>query len=222
MASALNAVTSAAQNVFAHDSAHSVMTSAIATAAIATVGIRLAGIGGEPVLARVGQVQRHHRQRAARQRVRRDQAVDDMRIGQRGQRGKFCDKAHQQDQRAIGAEPAVAHDLKLGRGIAAAAKTVGDVGEPVLVQRAGQDRAGAERQRRGGEVGQADRAQRKTEQADGGTDQRADHRKHPVRAHEIWRHRALRMRHRQASQERDRGFEIVKPFVHGGEVRESI
>jgi hypothetical protein len=30
------------------------------------------------------------------------------------------------------------------------------------------------------------------------------------------------MRHRQASQKRDRGFEIVKPFIHGGGARESI
>ena len=177
--------------------------------------IGLAGIAGQPVVARIRQVHRHPRQHAARQRVRGDQAWHDIAIRNRRQRGKFRGKTHQQDQRAVGAEPAVAHDLQLGLAVAAAAETVGDVGEAVLVQRAGQDRAGAERQRRRGQIRHADVRRPRQIKSHHRADQRADHRKHPVRAHEIFRHRPLRMRHRQPRQERDRGFEIVEPFIHG-------
>ena len=54
-------------------------------------------------------------------------------------------KSDQQNDRAVGAEPAVAHDRKLCGPVAAAAEPVADIGETVLVQRAGQRRAGAER-----------------------------------------------------------------------------
>ena len=111
--------------------------------------------------------------------------------------------------------PAVAHDLELRLARVAAAEAVGDVGEPVLVQRAGHDGAGAERQCRGSKVGYADGPQAETQQSHRRADQRADHRKHPVRAHEICGNRAIGMRHRQPRQERDGGFEIVEPFIHG-------
>ena len=146
--------------------------------------------------------------------MRRDQALHDERIWQHRERGQPCDKAHHQDQRAIGAEPAVAHDLELRRTVAAAAETVCDIGEAVLVQRAGQDRAGAERKRCRGQIRHADHAQAETKQAHRGPDRGADNRKHPVRPDEILLHRPLRMRHRQPGQEGDRGSEIVEPVIH--------
>jgi hypothetical protein len=69
--------------------------------------------------------------------VRGREALHDCAVRKRSQRGNLCGKAHQQDDSTIGAEPAVAHDLQFGRGVAAPAKTVGDVGQTVLMQRAG-------------------------------------------------------------------------------------
>ena len=84
------------------------------------------------------------------------------------------------------------------------------------MQRAGQDCTGAERQRRRAEIRHPAPSQGEADKADRGANQRADHRKHPVRAHEIFGNRALRMRHRQPGQKSNRGFEIVEPFLHGG------
>ena len=149
--------------------------------------------------------------------MRRDQTPHDIAIRQRRERRDFGDKAHHQDQRAIGAEPAVAHDLQLRGGIAAAAETVGDVGKAILVQRAGQERARPERQRSCCEIGQAERAQSETEEAHRPADGRADQRKHPVRADEMSGYGAFRMRHRQPGQKGNRGPEIVEPIIHDGE-----
>jgi hypothetical protein len=128
--------------------------------------------------------------------VRDQQARHHVAIRDHSERRAFGSKTHQQDHRAIGTEPAVAHDFELCRDVAAATKAVGDIGQSILVQRPGQNRAAAERQRRGSEIRHPDRAQGEAEQSDGSTDQRADEWKHPVRAHEIFRRRALRMRHR--------------------------
>jgi nicotinate-nucleotide--dimethylbenzimidazole phosphoribosyltransferase len=136
-------------------------------------------------------------------------------------RRNLRDKTHQQHQCTIGAEPAVAHDLKLRRHVAAAAKPVGDIGEAVLVQRSGQERASAERQRRRGEIGQADSAQAETEKAHRAAEGRPYHRKQAVRADEILRHRSRRMRHRQAREKRNRGSEIVEPVIHDRESEEN-
>ncbi len=156
------------------------MTSANAPAIASRREIRPAGVGGKSVLARIGQAHRHRRQHAARQRVRGDQALHDDGIRKRRQRGKLGDKAHHQDQRAVGAEPAVAHDLELRGRIAAAAESVRDIRQSVLVQRAGQDRARAQRKRRRGEIRHADHPHAETEQAHRAADRRADQRKHPV------------------------------------------
>jgi hypothetical protein len=90
------------------------------------------------------------------QRVRGDQARDDIAVRDRRQRRQFCGKAHQQDHGAIGAEPAVAHDLQLRFEIAAAAESVGDVGKAILVQRACHDGAAAQRQCGGSQIGHAE------------------------------------------------------------------
>ncbi len=157
---------------------------------------------------------RHRGQHAARQRVRRDQAWHETGVRNHRQRGDLGHKTHHQYQRAVGAEPAVAHDLQLCRGIATAAEPVGDIGQAVLVQRAGQDRAHAQGERRHGEVWHADRAQAETDKAHRAADRRADQRKRPLRAGKIHRHRPRRMRHRQPGQEGDRGSEVVEPVIH--------
>ena len=126
-------------------------------------------------------------------------------------------KPHHQDQRAIRAKPAVAHDLQLCGGIPASAETVGDVGKAILVQRAGQECARPERQRSCREIGQTESAQSETEEAHRSADGRADQRKHPVCADEILRHGAVRMRHRQPGQKGNRSPEIVEPIIHDGE-----
>ena len=54
-----------------------------------------------------------------------------------GQRANAQDEREHERKRAIGADAAVAHDLELPRDCRAAAEAVGDVGEPIFVQRPG-------------------------------------------------------------------------------------
>jgi hypothetical protein len=82
------------------------------------------------------------------------------------------------------------------------------------MQPAGQDRARAQRQRRRGEIGQADHPHAKIKQAHRAADCSTYERKHPVCADKILRQRPRRMRHRQPGQEGDRGYEIVEPVIH--------
>ena len=58
-------------------------------------------------------------------------------VERRGQRADAQDERKRDRDRAVGADAAVAHDLELHRPRRAAAEAVGDVGEPVLMQRAG-------------------------------------------------------------------------------------
>ena len=133
------AATSAAHSADCNGSASKAMIKANAACGCRRREIGPAGIGGKSVLARIGQAHRHRRQHAARQRVRGDQALHDNGIRKRRQRRKLGHKAHHQDQRAVGAEPAVAHDLEFRRGVAAAAESVGDIGEgrPRAARRSG-------------------------------------------------------------------------------------
>ena len=70
------------------------------------------------------------------------------------------DERERQRDRAIGADPAVAHDVELHRPRRAAAKTVGDVGETILVQGAGRGDERGRRQAGAKEMRQADEARR--------------------------------------------------------------
>ncbi len=88
-------------------------------------------------------------------------------VERRGQRADAQDERERDRDRAIGADAAVAHDLELPRPRRAAPETIGDVGEPVLVQRPGRD------DERGGRQSRA-KEQRQPEQRGDAKDQRAD------------------------------------------------
>lgn len=100
--------------------------------------------------------------------MRGDQAAEDMRDG--GEFGK-CRPAQQDRKRqcchAIGADAAVAHDFELALWRAAAAKTIGGVAEPVLMQAEGDEHGGCERER-------CRRLRRKTKPCGNGKDNAAD------------------------------------------------
>ncbi|MEY9342757.1 hypothetical protein ABIF32_006851 [Bradyrhizobium elkanii] len=83
------------------------------------------------------------------------------------------------------------------------------------MQRAGEQRAAAERERGGGEIRHTDRPQQQAKQADRRPDGGPDQGKQPLRPGKPLRPRAVRMRHRQAGQEGGRGPEIVEPLIHG-------
>ena len=138
-----------------------------------------------------------------------DQALHHHGIPKRLQGGKLGDKTNHQDERTIGAEPAVEHDLELRRRITATTEPVGDIGQSILVQRTGQDRARAQGQRRRPEVGQPHCPHREIQQSNGAADCCAYHRKHPMRADEIRGLRAIWMRHRQPGQKGHRGSQVV-------------
>ena len=94
----------------------------------------------------VGARRRQKRERRQRRRAgeRSDQYQAKRRapepaVERRGQRADAQDERERDRDCAIGADAAVAHDLELPRSRRAAAETIGDVGEPVLVQRAGRD-----------------------------------------------------------------------------------
>ena len=120
---------------------------------------------------------------------------------------------------AVGADPAVAHDVELALARVAAAEAVGGVGEPVLMQAAGDEerRGDRQRRRRPGKQHQSvrDRIDHRRDQPD----DKARERKRPGAA----RHRAVlrRMpRQRQPRQEQDSGGQFVgapceprRPFV---------
>ncbi len=83
-------------------------------------------------------------------------------------------------EHAVGADPAVFHDRQAVRCIAAAAQAIGGVGKPVLMQRAGDEHGGQQRQQAGDEA----RPELCGQQQDQGSDQAdelADERKIPRR-----------------------------------------
>ena len=79
---------------------------------------------------------------------------------ERGERGDAQHQRKRERRRAKGADAAVAHDFELALARPAAAKTVGDIGEPVFVQGAGDEDERADRQRRANQRRQAEGAAR--------------------------------------------------------------
>ena len=119
------------------------------------------------------------------------------------------------ESRAIGADPAVAHDLELPlprrcrrqsrrrrrRARPRAARRSAGRWHPAPARQR-QDRAGRWRAR-------------KYREGQGGADQRADHGNIRCARTKFAGLCAVGMRHRQPRQERHGGFEIVEPFIHG-------
>ena len=216
MQSPLKPAASAANSALVHDSDNSAMTQREPARHCRRRRIGLAGIAGQSVLARIRQVHRHGRQYAARQRVRGHQARHDIAVRDRRQRGKFCGKTHQQDHGAIGAEPAVAHDLQLRLRVVGRRqiRRRHRQGHPRAARRSGwRCRRAPTRQR-------PDRARRRSASRGKASPPTA-----PINAPttgnircartKFCGDRAIRMRHRQPRQEGDGGFEIVEPFIHG-------
>ena len=127
----------------------SAMTSATPQAAAKRVRVEPPGRCARAVGARRRQERERH-ERARRGRPRRPgssapRRAPEARLERRGQRADPEHERKRERDRAIGADAAVAHDLELAFPGRAAAEAVGDVGEPVLMQRAGR---GDERRRR--------------------------------------------------------------------------
>ena len=93
-------------------------------------------------------------------------------LGQSGERRHAQHQRQSEGDGAIGAQPAVAHDLQFFLARRAAAKAVGDIGESILVQRPGdadQRGDGADSRRQGGKP---DSARAKQRRAAGAADYR--------------------------------------------------
>ena len=120
------------------------------------------------------------------------------------------DEREDERHRAEGADAAVAHDGELLLPGRAAAEAVGDVGEPVLVQRAGRGDERRGRKRRGDERGQAEARRRpERDRADEAHD-RARERRSPGEAVEV-EARLRRRRQRQAGEEPQRVGDVPRP-----------
>ena len=126
----------------------------------------------------------------------------------RRQRADPEDERQGEDDGAIGADAAVAHDGELALPGRAAAKAVGDVSEPVLVQRAGRGDQRADRQRPADERRQAKRLGRCEHEDAGEPDDRAGDRDGPGDAIEV-ETRIGRRRQRQAGEEPQRVGEVA-------------
>lgn len=185
--------------------------------------VRLANTGSKTVLARIGQADRHPRPPPRQQRNAQPRALHDRAVRKRSQRGNLCGKAHRQDDSAIGAEPAVAHDLQFGCGVGVPPRTVGDVGQTVLMRRAGQQRATPSASAAAARSSTpACRNREQKHQPDSSTDHRTDDRKHPVRAHRICGFAPCGCGIGSAGSGRRPRFEIVEPFIHGGARKEIV
>src|SRR5258707_9296868 len=138
-----------------------------------------------------------------------------------GQRGGAEPDTEEESENAETAVPAVAHDREFRLAVIAAAEPVGGVGEPVLVERAGQRDADEHREpRRHGTAATeqlGDQEGERSETADAGADQR----KRPARGGD----RTLFARHldagRQARQHRSGDGELLKqtaPRIHAATI----
>ncbi len=111
----------------------------------------------------------------------------------RGQRADTQDERKRKRERAIGADAAVAHDLKLPRPRRAAAEAIGDVGEPILVQGAGRSDDCRGRQPRANKHGQAEQGGERKDQRADEADRDAGDRRRPGDAVNVERRARLRL-----------------------------
>ncbi len=196
------------------------MRKPIAAASPARRRRRLAGGERQSVAARRRHKEHHRRHRRAPAGVRRDQrrrneaGLGEARDGVGADQQRDGERAD-----AVGADPAVAHDRELPLARVAAAEAVGGVGEPVLMQAAGDEERRGDRQHRRRPGKQHQSVRDRIDQCGDQPDHEARQRKRPGAA----RHRAVfgRMpRQRQPRQEHDGGGELAgalreprRPFV---------
>ena len=179
------------------------MTSAKPQAAASAFEVEAARRGAGAIGAGRRQKRERRQRRGAGERGDQHQAqarAPEPAVERRGQRADAQDKRERDGDRAIGADAAVAHDLELPLARRAAAETIGDVGEPVLVQRPGrEDERGCREP--------CAKKQRQAEQRGDAKDQRADEadhdagdRRRPGDAVNVERRAWLRFAHAQAGE----------------------
>ena len=188
------------------------MTRAEPQAAASALEFEPASRSARAVGARWRQKRERRQRRGAGERGDQHQAessAPEPAVERRGQRADAQDERERDRDRAIGADAAVAHDLELPRPRRAAAETIGDVGEPVLVQRPGRDDERGCRQPRAKERGQAEqRGERKDERADE-ADRDAGDRRRPGDAVNVERRAWPRFAHAQAGEEAQRVGDVA-------------
>ena len=107
------------------------------------------------------------------------------RIAEVRQRGDAQNEGQNERADAIGADPAVTHDLELALARRAAAEAVGDVGQSVLVQGAGNGHGGRNRKRRGGQRRQMQALRNPIDAGADQPDRGADNRRGPERLRQL-------------------------------------
>ena len=190
------------------------MTSAEPQAAASAFEFEQAGRGACAIRARRRQKRERRQRRGTGERRDQHQAkrcAPEPAVERRGQRANAQDERERERERAIGADAAVAHDLELPGARRAAAEAVGDVGEPILVQRPGH---GDERRRcksRAKEQGQAEqRGEPKDQRADE-SDRDAGDRRRPGDAANVERRGRPRPAHAQAGEKAQGIGDVANP-----------
>ena len=136
------------------------------------------------------------------------------RIAEVRQRGDPQHERQNERADAEGADPAVMHDLELALARRAAAEAVGDVGQPILMQTAGNDQRCRDRKHR---CRQRRKVQRLREPIDARTDQAdgySDNGRSPQRLRQLAFGDRRSMRKRQARQEDKADLQIVDAPLH--------
>jgi hypothetical protein len=133
----------------------------------------------------------------------------------RGERARLQPGRDHQAERAVAADPAVAHDGEPLRAVGRAPESVERVGEAVLMQRAGDDGADAERQQGRRQRRQPQRMAERQRRPRDQPDREADQRKGPARAGERAGVRRRAGGDRQPRQEGERAQEIAQRRPEG-------
>ena len=180
------------------------MTRAAPQAAASALEFEPASRSARAVGARWRQERERRQRRGAGE--RRDQGQAERRapepaVERRGEGADAQDERERNCDRAIGADAAVAHDLELPGSGRTAAETIGDVGEPVLVQRPSGDDERGGRQPGAKEHGQAEQRRERQGQPADEADRDARDRRRPSDAVNVERRTRLRLAHAQAGEE---------------------
>ncbi len=125
-----------------------------------------------------------------------------------GERGPAQKERHHQCASPIGAETAVAHDLKLARTVPPATEAVRRIGKAIFMQATGNEEGRAECKRSCKRRGQSDSGGNRVGQCTGATHERTGHRERPACARNVAAIDRRGMRDRQAGAEKNAGPEI--------------
>ena len=194
----------------ASPSSATAVNTAIRAAAAARRGCGRPACAARPSRTRLGQADHDRRQGGAGDRSGGDQCCHDLqRIGKCDERAGA--RQQRQDERdcPIAADARIAHDAQLVLARAPAAEAVGDVGQAILVQRAGNADGGRQCEGGGRPGWQAEPVGERIGEAARETDQRADHGKQRHARGEVGITPCLPLAHRQAGQKGERHLAVV-------------